>query len=97
MDIILKQCTELGVASITPLICERSVALPDADSVSGRWSDLLFEACKQSGNPYLPQLFPPVKFAESLAAAKEKNEVNFYGSIANEDKDPFAGAENLRT
>ena len=94
MDIILKQCTELGVTGITPVICERSVALPDADSVNGRWNDLLFEACKQSGNPYLPQLFPPIKFADSILAAKERCEVNFYGSIANEDKDPFAGAEN---
>ena len=94
MDIILKQCTELGVTGITPVICERSVALPDADSVNGRWNDLLFEACKQSGNPYLPQLFPPIKFADSILAAKERCEVNFYGSIAKGDEDPFAGKEN---
>ncbi|MBR2363888.1 MAG: 16S rRNA (uracil(1498)-N(3))-methyltransferase [Lentisphaeria bacterium] len=94
MDIILKQCTELGVASITPLICERSVALPDADSVNGRWSELLFEACKQSGNPYLPQLFPPVKFTESLETASSKCGKCFYGSVAEEEKDPFSGGEN---
>lgn len=93
MDIILKQCTELGAASITPLICERSVALPDADSVNGRWNELLFEACKQSGNPYLPQLYPPVKFASSLERACQMCEKCFYGSVAEEENPSLAQGE----
>lgn len=93
MDMILKQCTELAVTSITPLICERSVALPDADSVNGRWNELLFEACKQSGNPYLPQLFPPVKFVSSLQAACQMCEMCFYGSVAEEEKTSWTQGE----
>lgn len=93
MDLILKQCTELGVADITPIVCERSVALPDADSVNGRWNELLFEACKQSGNPYLPQVHSPLKFEESLQEACRRSLLCFYGSVSKEEEDPFAGEE----
>ena len=55
MDQILKQCTELGVRRIVPVICERSVSLPDSDSINGRWTELMFEACKQSGNAFVPE------------------------------------------
>lgn len=85
MDQILKQCTELGVTSITPVICERSVSLPEKESVEGRWQELLFEACKQSGNPYLPLLSPPLPFAEGVKQAKETCGKCFYGSMAKED------------
>ena len=89
-DQILKQCTELGVASITPVICDRSVSLPEKDSVEGRWNELLFEACKQSGNPYLPLLSPPVPFAAGVKKSLELCDKSFYGSIADE-KDASSG------
>ncbi|MBR2904347.1 MAG: 16S rRNA (uracil(1498)-N(3))-methyltransferase [Lentisphaeria bacterium] len=96
-DQILKQCTELGVASITPLICERSVSLPEKDSVEGRWNELLFEACKQSGNPYLPLLSPPVPFAEGVKKSCDLCEKSFYGSVVAEETSSAenAGAENV--
>lgn len=88
MDQILKAVTELGVYRIIPMICERSVALPDADSAD-RQNDLLFEACKQSGNAWLPILEEPVKFSAALAEAKEKLPLNVVGSPY-ENRDAFA-------
>lgn len=79
-DTLLKQVTELGVCRIQPLICEHSVVVPDADSIHGRWTELLFEACKQSGNPYLPQVSEPVKFDRGVQDATANCQYVFYGS-----------------
>ena len=81
MDQILRQAAELGVWRIVPVWCERSVALPDNDSVNGRWKEVLFEACKQSGNPFLPQAAAPLKFADALADSARHCAVRFFGSV----------------
>ena len=71
LDALLKQAVELGVFELVPMLCERSVVQPGESSVAGRWMDLLFEACKQSGNPFLPAVAAPVPFASALARARE--------------------------
>ena len=81
MDQILRQAAELGVWRIVPMTTERSVALPDSDSINGRWKEVLFEACKQSGNPFLPQVAEPLKFAEALNDSKLNCQVRFFGSV----------------
>ena len=91
MDLILRQSAELGVRRIVPMICERSVALPDGDSVGGRWKELLFEACKQSGNPFLPEIASPLKFGEALSDSTLRCEARFFGSVARKDSAPVEG------
>ena len=81
MDQILRQAAELGVWRIVPVLCERSVALPDSDSVNGRWKEVLFEACKQSGNPFLPQIAEPMKFPEALADSARNCMIRYFGSV----------------
>ena len=71
LDALLKQAVELGVFELVPVLCERSVVQPGESSVSGRWMDLLFEACKQSGNPFLPAVASPMPFAAALNRARE--------------------------
>ena len=71
LDALLKQSVELGVDVLVPVLCERSVVQPGESSVGGRWTDLLFEACKQSGNPFLPDVCAPVPFADAVARARE--------------------------
>lgn len=96
MDLILKGCTEWGISSITPIFCERSVALPSSESVEGRWQDLLFEACKQSGNPYLPRVNAPCTLAEGMKDAHSAGIIPFYGSVQErEGKEIPEGAANL--
>ena len=80
LDALLKQSVELGVDVLVPVLCERSVVLPGESSVGGRWTDLLFEACKQSGNPFLPSVCPPVPFSEAVARARETCGVLVVGS-----------------
>ena len=71
LDALLKQAVELGVSELVPVLCERSVVQPGENSVAGRWMDLLFEACKQSGNPFLPEVAPPMPFEAALSRARE--------------------------
>jgi 16S rRNA (uracil1498-N3)-methyltransferase len=50
---LLGMATQLGVQSITPLSCERSIVKP-SDSSHARWARILREACKQSRRARLP-------------------------------------------
>ncbi|MBO5958742.1 MAG: 16S rRNA (uracil(1498)-N(3))-methyltransferase [Lentisphaeria bacterium] len=79
MDQILKEATELGVYRIVPILCEYAVAIPDKDSAS-RQTDLLFEACKQSGNAFLPVLAEPMKFEDAVRDAVSTCGLNVFGS-----------------
>ena len=59
-DAILRQATELGITRIQPLITRwTQVKIKNADSKCKKWQQQLIEACKQSGNPWLPTLNPP--------------------------------------
>ena len=57
-----------------------SVSEPDAASVSGRWNDAMFEACKQSGNPYLPRTLAPLRFADALEECRTSCSAVYFGS-----------------
>lgn len=67
MDQTLKQCAEVGVWAVRPVFCERSVALPEGEGSLEHWRTELLEGCKQSKNPFVPQVFPPVKLSQALA------------------------------
>ncbi len=56
--ILLDMGTQLGMASFTPLLCTRSIVKSSAKG-RGRWQRICLEACKQSGQPYLPEIHEP--------------------------------------
>lgn len=71
MDGIIRQAVELGVARIYPVLSERSeVRLDDArrSSKAEHWQAVAREACKQSGNPWLPEIGEAQGLGEALAA-----------------------------
>ncbi len=62
MDLILQKATELGVARLVPLLSERTVVRLGAEDRAkkhAKWQRILIEACKQSGQNWLPQLEEP--------------------------------------
>ena len=85
MDTLLKQCAEVGIFRIVPIITENSVATPDGKSK--RQQTLLREGCKQSRNPFLPRLENPVSFSEALSDAASLDAV-YYGAVA-KTSEPF--------
>lgn len=63
---MLDMFAQLGVASITPLVCDYSVS-QYSEKVEQRWNRTLLEACKQSENPFLPQInaaVTPLEYVE---------------------------------
>lgn len=82
LDLLLKQAAELGVWAIHIVKCERSVAEPDNVE---RQQSLLLEACKQSNNPFVPQLLSAVKFADKLTELTRQNITVIYGSVSNQE------------
>lgn len=66
-DTILRQATELGVFKIQPLLTSwTQVQIKDAEVKIAKWKQQLIEGCKQSGNPWLPQLKKPASLTELL-------------------------------
>ena len=79
LDSLLPQLPGLGVRSLHPLLLEHSVATGENPQ---RWELLLREGCKQSGNPRLPELFPPVSLDKALEEVKNSGAALYFGSVA---------------
>jgi 16S rRNA (uracil1498-N3)-methyltransferase len=71
MDAVVEKATELGVAAIQPLLCERSVlrlAGERADKRREHWQSVAIAACEQSGRNKLPVIEPIRSLAAWLAS-----------------------------
>jgi len=68
MEWAIEKCTELGVARILPVICQRTDA--HLAAVSGkraeRWRRIAFQASEQSRRASPPEISDPVKFADAV-------------------------------
>ena len=68
LDWLLEKATELGAASLCPVVFERSVAGGElTDAKRQRRLGHCVAAAKQCGLDFLPQLRPPVRLADFLA------------------------------
>lgn len=90
LDQLLKQAAELGAWSIRPVRCVRSVAEGGARE---RWDLLLREACKQSGNPFLPKVEKEEKLPQVLERLAAEKVTICYGSVTPAPADAVPGAE----
>ena len=69
MDWLVEKATELGMASLQPLITERSVlrlAGDRADKKIAHWRGVAVAACEQSGRNSVPEVFEVKSLAEWL-------------------------------
>lgn len=74
MDWVVQKCTELGVATITPLLLARCNAKFDgtrADSRLRHWLQVAIAACEQSGRTRVPAIGQPVVLQHWLATYSE--------------------------
>jgi len=72
MDALVEKATELGVAAIQPLMCERSVlrlAGERAQKKVAHWQGVAIAACEQSGRTRVPQIAPVKPLATWLPSA----------------------------
>jgi len=68
-DGIIQKATELGATRIIPLLTGRTVVKATArrnraDSRREHWRKVAIAACKQSGNPFLPEIDDPKELGE---------------------------------
>ena len=71
MDALVEKATELGVAAVVPLVCERSVLRlvgERADRKATHWQAVAVAACEQSGRNRVPTINPPLALRHWLAA-----------------------------
>ncbi|MEO8527393.1 MAG: 16S rRNA (uracil(1498)-N(3))-methyltransferase [Caldimonas sp.] len=69
MDALVEKATELGVAAIQPLICERSVVRLAGDRAEARqrhWRAVAASASEQCGRVRVPRVAVPVKLSAWL-------------------------------
>jgi len=64
-DLILQKCTEIGIASFTPIICERSISRDVSTTRISRWQTIIVEAAEQSHRARMPQLHPLISFTKA--------------------------------
>lgn len=72
MDGIVRKATEIGAATIWPVLTERTqVHLEGAreDKKTDKWQVAAVEAAKQCGNPWVPKIESPVAFDDFLREA----------------------------
>ncbi len=70
MDLIVQKATELGVASIQPVVTTRSVVRLDAKTTERKlshWRGIVIAACEQCGRARLPAIAEPLPLPEWLA------------------------------
>jgi len=66
---IIQKVTELGVYSIVPLECEKSITLDQRDArqkKSHRWQGIATKAAEQCRRPRIPQVYPTLGFSHAL-------------------------------
>ena len=72
MDALIEKATELGVAAIQPLVCERSVLRVAGERAlrkAAHWHAVAVAACEQCGRNRVPQIEEPLALADWLRAA----------------------------
>ena len=76
MEYIIQKTTELGIAKIVPCIMDRCVVkLSDGiEKKVERWRKVAYEAAKQSGRGYVPEVTNFISFEECLGELKECDE-----------------------
>ncbi|NLF30611.1 MAG: 16S rRNA (uracil(1498)-N(3))-methyltransferase [Planctomycetes bacterium] len=89
LEWLLEKLTELGVAGVRPLVCERSDVTVRADrQTHQRWQAICIGAVRQSGQCRLPAIEPSTALADLPAAAGA-------GLLADADDDARPLAEVL--
>ena len=94
MDGLVEKATELGVAAILPLICERSVVRLAGDRAEARqrhWQAVAASASEQCGRVRVPRVAAPLRFDAWLGAlAGEGAAARWMLSLADAARRPAA-------
>ena len=105
MDLIIQKSVELGVSSIVPVICDRSVVKVDQkdfEKKRERWQKIALEAARQSGRGAVPEVDLPMLFRDALNEARREADLTFLPWEGERAKplaelvDAFSGAAGMK-
>ncbi len=94
MDWLVEKATELGVASIQPLMTERSVLRLSgerAEKKRAHWQGIAVAACEQCGRNRVPVIHAPVSLGDWLKKQETANDLRLLLSLQT-DTQPLAKA-----
>jgi len=66
MDMVIEKATEIGVASIIPLVTERVIPRYSGNEKKKRWERIISESTRLCGRPVPPELSLPIPLDEFL-------------------------------
>lgn len=84
MDWLIQKAVELGVHEIWPLQTDHAVVRirpEEAGKKAARWQAIALAACKQSGNPWLPEIAPARTLSAALAAMAPQPGAVCFGAL----------------
>jgi 16S rRNA (uracil1498-N3)-methyltransferase len=71
-DEVVRCCTELGVATLMPVISDRTLLHPSPRKLE-RWRRIAEEAAEQAEREIVPEILEPTDFSAALKATSETN------------------------
>ena len=89
MDLIIEKSTELGVSKIYPIISDRSIVRISSNELlkkQEKWQRVAIEACKQSGQNWLPEVKIPKKPEELFQFDQLEYDLLLIASLQKESK-----------
>ena len=95
MDALIEKATELGVAAIQPLVCERSVLRVAGERAlrkAAHWHAVAVAACEQCGRNRVPTIAEPLALPEWLRALNSAASALWLLSLA--DAQPWPPARS---
>ncbi|MGE9268231.1 MAG: 16S rRNA (uracil(1498)-N(3))-methyltransferase [Verrucomicrobiales bacterium] len=85
MDLIIQKAVELGVARIVPLLSEQGVVkVEDGGRKREKWQRVAFEACKQCGQNFLPEVAEPQRVGDFLQSWQAGGGLGLVGALRDE-------------
>jgi 16S rRNA (uracil1498-N3)-methyltransferase len=85
MDVLIEKATELGVARIQPLVCERSVLRVAGDRAvrkATHWRAVAIAACEQCGRNRVPEVAEPIRLSAWLEGLQGQRHARWLLSTA---------------
>jgi len=84
MDSIVRMATEVGVASIVPVLSERTIVKVESGAEEHKlekWQATAVEAAKQCGNAFLPTILPVQPAEQFITASPRSHDLRLIASL----------------
>jgi 16S rRNA (uracil1498-N3)-methyltransferase len=95
-DEVVRCCTELGVATIIPLISDRTLLNPSSHKLE-RWRKISQEATEQSERQIVPMILEPMDFTQAIQQIGKDSKTNCYICVTRQDANHLLSSLQDRT